>query len=128
MPISYLLDTNTASFLIRGKPPVVLDRLARATVSQTAISAVTEAELLFGLERKPEAVQLRKVATLFLQRAIILPWTSKAAKSYSHLRAMLESRGKPLSALDTMIVAHALSEELVLVSNDQAFDKFQISS
>ena len=33
----------------------------------------------------------------------------------------LESAGKPLSALDTMLAAQALAEDLVLVSNDRAF-------
>lgn len=121
MSISYLLDTNTASFVIRGNPPEVLGHLARVTAAQTAISTVTEAELLFGLERRPHATQLRVVVTRFLERATILPWGSKAARQYARLRTALESAGKPLSALDTMLAAQAFAEDLVLVSNDRAF-------
>jgi len=121
MSISYLLDTNTASFIVRGNPPEVLRHLARVTAIQTAISTVTEAELLFGLERKPEATQLRIVVTRFLERTTILPWDSKAARHYARLRTALESTGKPLSVLDTMLAAQAFAEDLVLVSNDRAF-------
>jgi len=118
---SYLLDTNTVSFIVRGHPSVVLEHLARATVVQTAISTVTEAELLFGLERRPEAKQLRAVIEEFLGQVTILAWDSRSAKRYSHLRMELENAGRPLGALDTLIAAQALAEDLVLVSNDRAF-------
>ena len=121
MSISYLLDTNTASFIVRGNPPQVLVHLARVTAVQTAISTVTEAELLFGLERRPHATQLRLVVTRFLEVATILPWGPKAAQHYARLRTALESAGKPLAALDTMLAAQAFAEDLVLVSNDRAF-------
>jgi tRNA(fMet)-specific endonuclease VapC len=119
--VSCLLDTNTASFIVRANPLVVLDHLAHITVVQTAISTITEAELLFGLERRPHAKQLQAVVTEFLNRATILPWDSKAARHYAHLRTELETIGKPLRALDILLAAQALAEDLVLVSNDQAF-------
>jgi tRNA(fMet)-specific endonuclease VapC len=121
MSISYLLDTNTASFIVRGNPPEVLRHLARVTALQTAISTVTEAELLFGLERRPHASQLRVIVTRFLEGATILPWGSEAARHYARLRTALESAGKPLCALDTMLAAQALAENLVLVTNDRTF-------
>jgi len=118
---SYLLDTNTASFVIRGDPPQVLEHLAHVTAAQTAISTVTQAELLFGLERRPQATQLWTVVMRFLDQATILPWDSQAATQYARLRSALELIGKPLSALDTMVAAHSLAQDLVLVTNDRAF-------
>ncbi len=118
---SYLLDTNTASYIVRVNPAVTLDHLDRVSIEQTAISTVTEAELLFGLERRPQAKQLRALIEAFLARVTILPWDSNAARRYSHLRTELEASGKPLGALDTMIAAQALAEELVLASSDYAF-------
>jgi tRNA(fMet)-specific endonuclease VapC len=115
------LDTNTASFIVRVNPAVALEHLERVRVEQTAISAVTEAELLFGIERRPQATQLRTLTTEFLARIAILPWDSNAARRYARLRTELEASGIPLGALDTMIAAHALSEELTLVSSDYAF-------
>ena len=121
MEYSYLLDTNTASFIVRVNPPIVLDRLERVSIEQTAISTVTEAELLFGLEKRPGSKQLRFLVMEFLSRVTILPWDSSAARRYSHLRAKLEAAGRPLGTLDTMIASHALAADLVLVSSDLAF-------
>ncbi len=51
----YLLDTNTASYIIKGSRPAVDGHLARVPMSQIAISAVTEGELRFGAARLPQA-------------------------------------------------------------------------
>jgi tRNA(fMet)-specific endonuclease VapC len=121
--LSYLLDTNTAGFAIRGNPADVLDQLAKVSADQTAISTVTEAELLFGIERRPQSNQLKTVVTRFLEQATILPWDSQAARQYARLRAGLEANGKRMGALDMMIAAQALAEDLVLVTNDHAFSQ-----
>jgi tRNA(fMet)-specific endonuclease VapC len=121
MGSSYLLDTNTASFIVRASPPEVLDHLDEVSMEQTAISTVTEAELLFGIERKPNAKQLRALSMEFLERVTILPWDSSSARSYSHLRTKLETAGRPLGAMDMMIASQALAADLVLVSSDRAF-------
>jgi tRNA(fMet)-specific endonuclease VapC len=47
MSSRYLLDTNTASYIIKGNVPRVRERLLKVPMSQVLISAVTEAELLF---------------------------------------------------------------------------------
>ncbi len=59
MPPRYLLDTNTASCIIKGNVPRARERLLKVPMSQLLISAVTEAELLFGAARKREAVRLK---------------------------------------------------------------------
>ena len=120
----YLLDTNTASFIIKGNA-AVRRRLARVPMAQLAISAVTEAELRFGVERRPEATNLQRVVEEFLLHVAILPWDSAAAQHYGHLRASLERDGQPIGNLDTMIAAHALAVGAVLVSNDHAFARIK---
>ena len=117
----YLLDTNTASFIIKGNVPGVRRRLARVPMNQAAISSVTEAELRFGVARKPEATRLRTIVERFLALIEILPWDSAAAGAYADLRAALERSGKPISNLDLMIAAHALGVGAVLVSSDRVF-------
>jgi tRNA(fMet)-specific endonuclease VapC len=117
----YLLDTNIASYVIKGNIPRVRERLLRVPMAQLAISAVTEAELLFGAARKPEAVRLKVAVEEFLLRVEALPWDSKAARHYADVRATQEHHGKPMGNLDMMIAAHALAVEAVLVTNDRAF-------
>ncbi len=117
----YLLDTNTASFVIKGNIPRVRERLIKVPMGQVAISVVTEAELLFGVVRRTGATRLRIAVQEFLLRVEILPWDSDAARIYADLRAALERQGLPMGNLDMMIAAHALAAGAVLVSSDRAF-------
>jgi tRNA(fMet)-specific endonuclease VapC len=117
----YLLDTNIASFIIRGSPSSLLHRLQSHPVSAIAISSVTEAELRYGLARKPGAAALAEAVRSFLRHVQTLPWDSEAATRYGPLRAQLEAAGTPLGNLDTLIAAHALAVGATLVTNDQAF-------
>jgi len=115
-----MLDTNTASGLLKGQPSVVA-RLAATPPERVCLSVVTEAELLFGVAKRPEANALRAVVDEFLAAIDVLPWTGATARRYAALRADLERRGKPLGALDLMIAAHAVEHDATLVTNDRAF-------
>ncbi len=117
----YFLDTNIASFIIKGKTPTVDRHLESVPMADVCISAVTEGELRFGVERRPEATLLRTLVNDFLLTITILPWDSAAARCYGTVRAGLEAEGKSMGNLDTMIGAHALAMGAVLVTNDAAF-------
>jgi tRNA(fMet)-specific endonuclease VapC len=123
MPVRYLLDTNTASYIIKGNFPRVRERLMRVPMSEVGISVVTEAELRFGVARLPQAVKLRIAVEEFLLRVEILPWNSDAAESYANLRAALEEYGEPMGNLDLMIASQALSVGTTLVTNDRVFKR-----
>lgn len=118
---AYLLDTNTASFIIRGGPPQLMTRLRAQPVTAIGISAITEAELLYGLARKPSATALATAVAAFLRHVQTLPWDSEAAISYGSLRAALEYAGTPLGGMDMLIAAHTLALDATLVTNDHAF-------
>lgn len=123
MSAKYLLDTNTASYIIKGKFPAVRRRLLRIPMAQIFISSVTEGELLYGVARKSGATSLQRIVEEFLLRVTVLPWDSDAARQYGRLRADLESAGRPMGNLDLMIAAHALAAGAVLVTSDQAFTR-----
>ena len=121
MPVRYLLDTNTVSYIIKGNRPRVRERLLGVAMAEVGISVITEAELLFGLARRPDATKLKTVVEEFLLRVEVLPWDSRAAQQYSRIRATLEGGGEPMGNLDLMIAAQALASGLVLVSSDAVF-------
>ena len=125
MSSRYLLDTNTASYIIKGNVPRVRERLLKVPMSQVLISAVTEAELLFGAARKREAERLKTAIDEFLLRVDSLLWDSNAARHYANVRAALEIAGTPMGNLDMMIGAHALAVEAVLVTNDRSFRRLK---
>jgi tRNA(fMet)-specific endonuclease VapC len=117
----YMLDTNTASYIIKGHPTEIREHLLRVPMANICISAITQAELLHGVAKKPEAKRLPRVVKEFLLRIEILPWDSMAAKTYGELRAACENEGKPLGTMDMLIAAHAKADGATLVTNDQAF-------
>ncbi len=117
----YMLDTNSASYVIRGAHPSVAARLRAVPMAHVCISSITQGELLFGLACKPGATNLQIAVSAFLARVEVLPWDSAVATRYGVLRAALNAAGKPLGNLDTLIAAHALTVGAVLVSNDEAF-------
>ncbi len=116
-----MLDTNTVSYIIKGNYPKISNKLRQINISTICISAITEAELLTGLAKKPDATNLRKIVHEFLIRVDILPWNSKVAKVYATFRSQCEKQGKTLGVMDMLIAAHSLSANARLISNDKAF-------
>lgn len=121
MAVYYLLDTNTASHIIKGNVPRVRERLLKVPMAEVAISVVTEAELRFGVARRPDARRLGIAVEEFLLRVESLPWDSESARRYAGVRAALERMGAPMGNLDMMIAAQALASDAVLVTSDRVF-------
>jgi len=117
----YMLDTNTASDIIKGKPAVIREHLRNVPMANVCISAITEAELLRGVAKKPDAKHLPVAVNEFLLRLDILPWDSDAAAAYAQLRTTCENEGKPLGTMDMLIAAHSVAVGTILVTNDRAF-------
>src|ERR1700722_19602555 len=121
MAIRFLLDTNTVSYIIKGNFPRVRERLLKIPMEKVGISVVTEAELRFGVARRPEATTLKRVVEEFLLRVESLAWSSDAAQEHARLRASLEKDGLPMGNLDLMIAAQAVAAGGVLVTRDHVF-------
>jgi tRNA(fMet)-specific endonuclease VapC len=125
MPPRYLLDTNIASYMIRGDFPRVRERSLRVPAGEIGISVVTEAELRFGAARLPDVARIRVLVRDFLGAVAILPWTSDAAIQYAHLRLAAERSGLPMGTLDLMIASHALALGAILVTHDGGFRRLR---
>ena len=119
MTLLYLLDTNTVSHLIKRHPQATQHLLA-VPMHSVCISAITAGELAFGLAKRPEAVALKAAVNEFLRRVEVLPWDGAVAQTYGTLRALMQSNGTPLAALDMQIAAHALQLKAALISSDRA--------
>jgi tRNA(fMet)-specific endonuclease VapC len=121
MTPDYLLDTNTVSYYIAHNPLRVREELDRIGLDSTAVSAITEAELRYGLAKNPLAARRRASVESFLRNVLVYPWDSAVAQRYGDLRAEQERKGMSLSVEDMMIAAHALALGLTLVTRDGAF-------
>jgi len=115
----HMLDTDTASYLIKGKLPTVENRLAALAPSMVCISVMTRAELQYGLKRLPVDHRLHRVVHQFLKIVRTLPWDVEAADWYANIRYQLVSTGQPIGEMGMMIAAHSLSAGAVLVTNNR---------
>lgn len=105
----HMLDTNIVSHLFKRHPEVV-SRMTCLAPGDVCISSITEAELLYGADKKKSS-RLKETIREFLNTITICDWDSDAAATYGELRATLEKKGKVMGDLDQLIAAHAISRE-----------------
>lgn len=119
MKPKYMLDTNICIYLMKHQPPQVQARFAECFVGDVVMSAITLAELEFGVACSGEA-QARNQALLnsLLEDILVAPFEAQAARAYGPLRAAHRERNK--DALDKLIASHALSLGVTLVTNNEA--------
>jgi tRNA(fMet)-specific endonuclease VapC len=121
---SYLLDTNMVSYIVSGASAAARAHLLRLDgKSAIYVSAISEAELRFGMAKGQKHPVRIAMMERFLMKAPVLPWGHEEAVAYGELRDRLETAGTPLGALDTLIAAHALAIDAVLVTHDKAFHR-----
>ena len=113
-----MLDTDIASYIIKERTPAIQARMAAILPSELCVSAVTRAELLYGLKRLPGDHRLHLVVRQFLKIIRIVPWDAEAAGFYADIRHQLVTSGQQIGELDMMIAAHAISLGAVLVTNN----------
>ncbi|MFM9879937.1 MAG: type II toxin-antitoxin system VapC family toxin [Burkholderiaceae bacterium] len=117
--IAYLLDTNIFSYALKPHYPALTARFEQALLgSEIAISAVMRAEIRAG-QRRLNANDKRQA---MIDKAVLsvptLDWTSQAAEIYGEIHFQLRSTGQVIGILDTQIAAHALAENLILVTHN----------
>jgi len=116
--MKFLLDTNMCIYLIKKKPPQVLEKFNDYSVGEIGVSSITVAELQYGVEKSQRLAQNRRALRQFLIPLVIADFDERAAEAYGKTRAALEAQGTPIGALDTLIAAHALCLGLTLVTNN----------
>jgi tRNA(fMet)-specific endonuclease VapC len=119
MKPKYMLDTNICIYMMRHQPPQVRARFAECFVGDVVISAITLAELEYGVAMSGEA-QSHNQALLdsLLEDIPVAAFDAQAARAYGPLRAAHRERNK--DALDKLIASHALALGVTLVTNNEA--------
>ena len=116
----YMLDTNICIYLMKHQPPQVHERFAQCFVGDVVISAVTLAELEFGIACSSPAAQdsNRSALESLLEDIVVAPFEAHAAKAYGPIRAAYKDRNR--DALDKLIASHAVALGVTLVTNNEA--------
>lgn len=119
MTPKYMLDTNICIYLMKYQPQEVAARFAQCFVGEVLISAITLAELEYGVACSGDkTAQNRKALDLLLEDIPVAPFDVKAAGAYGHIR--LATRDRKRDALDKLIAAHAVALDIALITNNEA--------
>ena len=114
----YLLDTNTCIYIIKRSPEQVMHRFKRLRVGDVGVSAITVCELQFGVANSSQPERNQQALTEFLGPLEVMDFPVAAAATYGEISAHLQRSGRPIGSYDLLLAAHALHENLTLVTNN----------
>jgi tRNA(fMet)-specific endonuclease VapC len=114
----FLLDTNTCIYIIKRKPPKVLEKFQTLDISEVGISSITVAELEYGVYKSQRQEQNRAALSQFLIPLEIIPFDERSTQTYGRIRAELERQGIVIGSMDMLIASQAISSGLILVTNN----------
>ncbi|MEA2039084.1 MAG: type II toxin-antitoxin system VapC family toxin [Thermodesulfobacteriota bacterium] len=114
----YLLDTNIISYWMRGDKKVI-DRIKKHAPADLSLSAITLAEILYGIEKSPmkkkeRQLKIKKISSLL----DLYSFDEAAAGKYSIIRAQLGRKGMVISERDTQIASIAMANKLTVVTHN----------
>lgn len=114
----FLLDTNTCIYIIKRKPPKVLEKFQALDISDLGISSITVAELEYGVYKSQRQEQNRAALSQFLIPLEVIRFDERATQTYGRIRAELERQGIVIGSMDMLIASQAISFGLILVTNN----------
>lgn len=119
----YMLDTNMCIYLMKNQPESVARRFAQCYVGDVVISAITFAELEYGVAVSANPKRERKNLSSLIEDIPVMPFDAAACVAYGLIR--LATRDIKKDALDKLIAAHAVSLNLTVVTNNaRDFSKY----
>jgi tRNA(fMet)-specific endonuclease VapC len=114
----YLLDTNICIYIIKKKPPEVLNKFKKFKIGDLKISSITMAELYFGAHNSEYVEKNLKTVENFLLPFDIINFDDKASIKYGIIKSYLKKQGNIIGELDMQIASIALANDLILVTNN----------
>ncbi|MDJ0713318.1 MAG: type II toxin-antitoxin system VapC family toxin [Prochloraceae cyanobacterium] len=116
--MSCLLDTNICIYIIKRQPPSVLQRFKTYRPGDLSISSITVAELEYGVQKTNASAKNQQALGEFLLPLNIVGFDLNCAVVYGQIRANLEKIGQSIGAMDLLIAAVAIANNLTLVTNN----------
>ena len=119
----FMFDTNIISYTMKHPTTPLAERYRRTPTSDSLISSVVEAELRYGAARLPKEAKLHGFVEAALSSLIVALWDSACARAHADFRTMLQKSRLSMTYADSMIAAHAIVLDLILVTNDSVFEE-----
>jgi tRNA(fMet)-specific endonuclease VapC len=115
---TYLLDTDIAIELLRGRNVHVAEQLASRNRNAIFLSTVTVAELMFGALRSWKPQESTVICRQFCSAFQLVELDQDAGERSGAIRADLESRGERIGAYDVLIAGIASAGGHVLATHN----------
>ena len=115
----YMLDTNICIYIQKQKPRSVLERFRNTAPGDAVMSAITWGELIFGAQKSTRSVQVIEQLEEFRTIVPVSPLHQFCGAAYGKIRWQLQAKGLPIGNNDLWIAAHALAENLTIVTNNE---------
>ena len=112
-----MLDTNMCIYLMKNQPEEVAQRFAQCYVGDVVMSAITFAELEFGVSVCADPERERKNLDSLIELIEVKSFDVNAARSYGPVRKATQN--KKSDHLDKLIAAHAIALGATLVTNNE---------
>lgn len=120
----YLLDSDIAIELLRGRNLPLAEKLASVSRQEVFLSTVTVSELLFGAYRSRDPQRSLSVCRQFWRSFQIAFLNEAAAERAANVRAHLEEKGQKIGAYDVLIAGIAMAHGHVMVThNTREFER-----
>ena len=116
--MKYLIDTNICIYIMNNRPTDVIQKFKQYNPGEIGISTITVSELQYGVAKSTHRKENQLRLDEFLAPLEILTYNEIAARTYGDIRFQLEKCGKPIGPLDLLIAAHALSQDLIIVTHN----------
>lgn len=112
----YMLDTNMCIYLMKNQPEEVARRFAQCYVGDVVMSAITYAELEYGVSVSANPERERGNLAELVKDILVVSFDASAGAAYGPVR--LATRDSRKDHLDKLIAAHAASLNVTLVTNN----------
>jgi len=117
--MKFLIDTNICIFIMNNHPSEVVQKFRNVGVGNIGISSITVSELQYGVYKSKHIKENTRRLEEFLSPFEILFYGEKESRHYGIIRNQLEKEGNTIGPLDLLIAAHALSNKLILITNNE---------
>ena len=112
----FMLDTNICIYLMKNQPAIVAERLDQCYIGDVVISAITFAELEYGVLVSAHPLAHRRNLANIIQSIPVVAFDGGAAIAYAPIRQATNNRKR--DQLDKLIAAHAVALDVTLVTNN----------
>ena len=114
----YLIDTNICVYIINSRVEGSKNWIANVGIDNVFISAITVAELEYGISKSNRQEETQQALYKFLSGFNLIDFDLSCSQAYGKIRYELQKKGSPIGNMDMLIAATARAKEMTIVTNN----------